>query len=314
MSKTSGALDRNWEAAKIDLVTAANKAGIDPSIMAKMAGLESAYDATARPISRDASRNKVAQYDGVNAISSAHGYGQLTNDTWTNMLQRYGEKYGVKGASHLSSAEANTAQYREDNALQAGMFAELTRENIAAVAGKGGDDISTNIYAYHNLGQGTGAIFLNAVQSNPNERVDDVLSEDVIKGNSALYGDGSVSVSAAYQKMTDTLSIYDKYAQEVQHTLPNSQSSPERAGGAPHGLPDHQALRQGARGHDVGELQNQLNSLCYTDARNESLRIDNDFGASTKTAVEAFQRDNHLAPDGIVGPATREAIVEQLKT
>ena len=41
MSKRSEQLDRNWEAAKADLVEAADKAGIDPGIMATMAGLES---------------------------------------------------------------------------------------------------------------------------------------------------------------------------------------------------------------------------------------------------------------------------------
>jgi len=77
MSKRSEQLDRNWEVARADLVDAANKAGIDPAIMARMAGLESAFNATARPVSRDASQNTVAQYDGVKAMSSAHGYGQL---------------------------------------------------------------------------------------------------------------------------------------------------------------------------------------------------------------------------------------------
>jgi peptidoglycan hydrolase-like protein with peptidoglycan-binding domain len=33
-------------------------------------------------------------------------------------------------------------------------------------------------------------------------------------------------------------------------------------------------------------------------------QIDGDFGAGTKTAVESFQRSNHLSVDGIVGPQT----------
>jgi len=313
MSKRSEQLDKNWQAAKADLVEAADRAGIDPGIMAKMAGLESGFDATARPVSRDENRNTVTQYDGSKAMSSAHGYGQLTNDTWATMIHRYGEKYGVQDAATLTKAQANTATYREDTSIQAGMFAELTRENIAAVAGRGGDDVPTNIYAYHNLGQRTGATFLTAVQSNPEARVDTVLSKDVIKGNSGLYGDGTISVAAAYQKMTDTLAVYEKYATEVQRSqaidpLAASADTSAHPGSHP------QALRQGSRSNEVGVLQNDLNALGYTDAQHAPLRPDNNFGASTKAAVEAFQRDNHLLADGAVGPTTGKAIEEQVAT
>jgi len=37
-------------------------------------------------------------------------------------------------------------------------------------------------------------------------------------------------------------------------------------------------------------------------------QIDGIFGAVTKTAVEQFQRDSHLAVDGVVGPATWGAL------
>lgn len=313
MSKRSEQLDRNWEAAKADLVEAADKAGIDPGILAKMAGLESGFDATARPISRDANRNTVTQYDDTKAMSSAHGYGQLTNDTWAAMIHRYGEKYGVPDASTLTKAQANTAVYRDNTSLQAGMFAELTRENIVAVAGTGGDDVSSNIYAYHNLGQRTGATFLTAVQSNPEARVDTVLSKEVIKGNSGLYGDGTISVAAAYQKMTDTLAVYEKYATEVQRSQVIDPLAAS-AEASPHPASRPQALRQGSRAKDVGVLQNDLNALGYTDGQHATLRPDNNFGASTRAAVEAFQRDNHLLADGVVGPTTGKAIEEQVAT
>lgn len=310
MNKRSELLVRNWEAAKTDLVDAANKAGIDPAVMAKMAGLESSFDAAARPISRDDTRNTVTQYDGTKAMSSAHGYGQLTNDTWVTMVHRYGEKYGIKGAASLTAAEANMPAYREDKALQAGMFAELTRENIAAIGDKGGGDIAANIYAYHNLGQRTGATFLDSIQNNPYARVDTILSRDVIKGNTALYGEGNISVADAYQRMSDMLAVYEAYAAEVRLT-PMEQHSGSTGGPAPDGSVKRR-LRQGDRGSDVGSLQYDLNALGYTDGRNASLRPDNVFGASTAAAVEAFQRDNCLAADGVVGSATRKAIEDQV--
>lgn len=313
MSRRSEQLDRNWETAKTDLVAAADKAGIDPGIMAKMAGLESGFDATARPIARDANLNTVTQYDGTKAMSSAHGYGQLTNNTWAAMIHRHGEKYGIQDAAALTTAQANAAVYREDTSLQAGMFAELTRENIAAVAGKGGDDVATNIYAYHNLGQRTGATFLTTVQDDPDARVDTVLSKGIIERNGGLYGDGTISVAAAYQKMTDTLAVYEKYAAEVQHAPAVAQIVGSAEAASPVGS-HRQVMRQGDRGNEVGVLQNDLNALGHTDAKHAPLRPDNTFGASTKAAVEAFQHDNHLVPDGVVGLATRKAIDEQVAT
>ncbi|MFC4763899.1 XVIPCD domain-containing protein [Dyella koreensis] len=70
-------------------------------------------------------------------------------------------------------------------------------------------------------------------------------------------------------------------------------------------------LREHDRGSEVGALQTKLGGLGYSDARGNPLVADNDFGSSTKVAVEAFQRDHGLKSDGIAGPATLKAIEEQ---
>lgn len=314
MSSKNDSVDKSWEQAKADLVEAANTAGIDPGVMAKMAGLESLYSATARPISSDATKNTIRQYDGVLAMSSAYGYGQITNDTWTALLRRYGEKYGVEDAASLTSAQANSAQYREDTKLQAGMFAELTRENIVAVVGRGGDDVATNIYAYHNLGAGTGKVFLDALQNTPDERVDKILSRNVIVHNPGLYRNGSISVSDAYQRMTDILSDYQKYADEVKWTPEQAREALESARASSEERNSRVAvLRQGMSGDKVGELQTKLGDLGYTDLHGNILASDNDFGPSTKAAVEAFQRDQGLKSDGVAGSDTLKALEAQTK-
>ena len=313
MSKDSR-MDTRWEQAKADLVEAANIAGVDPGVMAKMAGLESQYDSTARPISSDATKNTVRQYDGVPAMSSAYGYGQITNDTWTSLLRRYGEKYGVADASSLTSDQANSAKYREDKKLQAGMFAELTRENITSVAGRGGDDVSTNIYAYHNLGAGTGRAFLDALRDAPDERIDKILSKAVILHNPGLYKNGSISVSDAYQRMTDILSDYQKYADEVKWTPEQAREALAASTAISQEVAKPAAvLRQGMRGERIGELQMKLADLGYTDTHGNRLGVDNDFGPSTKAAVEAFQRDHNLKADGIAGSDTFKALEEQTR-
>ncbi len=53
------------------------------------------------------------------------------------------------------------------------------------------------------------------------------------------------------------------------------------------------------RGDDVAELQERLAALGFDPGR-----VDGIYGAATRTAVAAFQRDAGLAADGVVGPST----------
>lgn len=71
--------------------------------------------------------------------------------------------------------------------------------------------------------------------------------------------------------------------------------------------------RQGSKGEGVITLQKQLNQLGIKDANGNKLSEDKNFGANTKAAVQNFQRQNGLKPDGIVGPATQGKINEALK-
>lgn len=62
-------------------------------------------------------------------------------------------------------------------------------------------------------------------------------------------------------------------------------------------------LKQGDRGSDVKQLQQQLNQLgfpCGTP--------DGAFGANTRSAVVSFQRSRGLVADGVAGPATQHAL------
>lgn len=62
-------------------------------------------------------------------------------------------------------------------------------------------------------------------------------------------------------------------------------------------------LRQGARGPEVVQLQNQLANLDYNVGP-----VDGRFGPMTRNAVMAFQGANGLTRDGIVGPKTWRAL------
>jgi peptidoglycan hydrolase-like protein with peptidoglycan-binding domain len=64
-----------------------------------------------------------------------------------------------------------------------------------------------------------------------------------------------------------------------------------------------QALRVGSRGSAVTQVQQRLKALGYNVGT-----VDGVFGPQTASAVTAFQRANHLTADGIVGPATWQAL------
>lgn len=176
-------IDERWNGHREELEAAARTAGVDVGVMVKIAGFESGFNPDARPIAvSHPESNTVRQFDGTMAVSSAYGYGQFLDGTWQEMINRYGEKYGVAGAADMSRAQANAAELRRDTRLQATMLAEFTGENIARASQIGGSDVAANVYAMHNLGTGDGPRFLEALRDHPDAPVGSVLSDRVISG------------------------------------------------------------------------------------------------------------------------------------
>ncbi|MEV8520978.1 XVIPCD domain-containing protein [Dyella marensis] len=322
-------IDERWEANKQDLADAAAKAGIEPGLMAKIAGFESGYNPHARPIAgaKHAELNTVTQFDGTKAMSSAYGYGQFLDDTWVGMVHKYGEKYGVPNADKLTADQINSPEMRNNSKLQAGMLAEFTKTNMELGAKLGGPDADANVYALHNLGQGGGTKFLNALKADPDQRVDHVLSHKVIERNPGLYGDGSMTVAEAYKGMGQQMDKYAKYAQELDKGVPAKSATAPAAPGASTAKPEapaaappkhpapagHAVLKEGDKGQDVSALQKQLHDLGYKGAAGKPLRVDGHYGPGTKGAVEAFQHDHHLKQDGEAGPLTQKQLQTQTR-
>jgi hypothetical protein len=67
-------------------------------------------------------------------------------------------------------------------------------------------------------------------------------------------------------------------------------------------------LREHDHSAQVGELQSGLAALGYRGADGKPIHPDNDFGANTKAAVQAFQRAHNLTDDGIAGARTLDAL------
>lgn len=65
----------------------------------------------------------------------------------------------------------------------------------------------------------------------------------------------------------------------------------------------HPVLKNGAKGPAVTELQNELIEAGF------NISTDGDFGDHTEDAVKAFQEQNDLKADGVVGDATWAALV-----
>lgn len=68
-------------------------------------------------------------------------------------------------------------------------------------------------------------------------------------------------------------------------------------------------LRVGMSGDDVKFLQESLNSV-----GNYGINVNGTFDSSTESVVKAFQKNNGLTADGIVGQMTRNAIMSKLNT
>jgi hypothetical protein len=228
-SAISSKLSEGWNAAKGYLVGASQKADVDPGIVAKIAAFESSFNPNAAPIRKDGTR-----------ISSAHGYGQFLDGTWTDMINRHGAKYGVAGAGKLTKAD--TQKLRGDKNLQAAMLAEFTKENIEKGRKFGGKDDDANAYAFHNLGDGDAKKLLQGMNAGLNVREslmqgartekDRARVEAVISGNKSLYGDGTITAAAAYGRMGDFMRRGEVFAQDARASTNAAPAIPAGPGSA----------------------------------------------------------------------------------
>ena len=84
---------------------------------------------------------------------------------------------------------------------------------------------------------------------------------------------------------------YDKFATKI--------STPEPEKPTQNTQPSKPTLRVGSQGEEVRYLQKKMGELGF-----DCKGLDGIYGANTKLAVEAFQRERNLSPDGVCGPLT----------
>ncbi len=110
-------------------------------------------------------------------------------------------------------------------------------------------------------------------------------------------------VSASAEQLTFQQENIEAEKQQIKSTIRTS--SPEQI----KRVQTTRTLQSGSQGQAVRELQEQLKELNYDVAS-----VDGIFGSQTKAAVLAFQRDNRLVVDGIVGPETFSAMESPKKS
>lgn len=182
-----------WGANKETLMAAANMVGVDPTLAASIAGVESGY----RP--------------GVKApTSSAAGYFQVINSTWKSLMGKYASKYGIS---------PNATQY--DPRANAVLGLEYIRENIDAVKSKLNRDVTaTDVYLAHFLGPGGARRFLPA---NPADPAVNHVGSDQAAANRSIFYDANGrprTVAAVYGDFDKKLKKYSQGdAMQVAQTL-----------------------------------------------------------------------------------------------
>ena len=132
------------------------------------------------------------------------------------------------------------------------------------------------------------------------------------KSHIGLYvGNGKVIEAAGTESgvCTSNLSAgkwtYWGTLKNVSYPAPDAQEQPSGGSDEQEQGSSLPALKRGSKGEYVSLLQTKLVNKGYSVG---SYGIDGDFGSATLKAVQQFQRDNGLDPDGIVGKKTWAAL------
>ncbi len=187
MTDSVGGSSRALQQAQVmtALRSASSATGVDFSYLVKTAQRESNFDPSAKA-----------------STSSATGLFQFTNETWLNVLERYGAKHGVK-TEGLSRSDL--LELREDAGLSARMAGELAGENAKILARKlGRPATSAELYAAHFMGPTDAARLIDAARANKAGPAASVFPRAALANANVFHGKDGESLTSAqlYAKLT----------------------------------------------------------------------------------------------------------------
>lgn len=127
-------------------------------------------------------------------------------------------------------------------------------------------------------------------------------SSSISSGHASHVSHVSSSVSPSYSEPSYTpMSIPETPSVKTNRSTTKTQSTPDTYTGTTT-VEEHvlgtRTLKLGMEGTDVEEMQELLISKGY------EVKPSGFFGDETDKKVKAFQKDNHVTPDGKVGPST----------
>lgn len=212
-------INTTWDNPKIPsgvmnaIQSAAQKAGIDPHLLAAVAWRESRFDPSAR------SRQ-----------SSATGLLQFTKGTWLQAIRDCGERCGVgayadaieksrSGELIVSNKQlrAEILQRRGDPVLSAKLAAEQMRLRQAAMQDRLGRNVrSADLYLLHVLGPSGSARFLSALVQHPTASSLNVASSKVMANAGLLARDHRpMTVAKTYAAVEAMLSVQQGHSEQA---------------------------------------------------------------------------------------------------
>jgi len=150
------------------------------------------------------------------STSSATGLYQFIDSTWLQMVERYGDDYGI---DTTGKSKSDILEMRKDPETASFMAAAFASENERFLNNHWGGDVgSTELYFAHFLGAGGAASFLNAKDENPLQSAADIFPKAARANHNVFYDKETGAARSVAQ-------VYDFFDQKFQ-AEPKGQSAP----------------------------------------------------------------------------------------
>lgn len=166
--------------------TASAKTGVSFTYLMEKAAAESNFKADAKA-----------------KTSSATGLFQFIDSTWMDMLNKFGDKYGID----TNQSKKDLLELRKDPevcSLMAAEFAECNKEHLEqTVGGKIGN---TELYFAHFMGAGGASAFLSQLKKNPMAAAADLFPKEA-SANRGVFYDRETGAPKTLQQVYD---FFDK--------------------------------------------------------------------------------------------------------
>ena len=200
---------------------ASTQTGVNFAYLLQQAAAESSFNPTAKA-----------------KTSSASGLYQFIESTWLSMVEKYGNKHGLKTDG---KTRAEILDLRNDPRAASLMAAEFASENEKFLQTHWDGEVgSTELYFAHFLGAGQAAAFLNARDENPFQEAA-LLFPKAAKANRSIFYDQTTgrpkSLAEVYDYFDAKFSIADDTSQMDKPASPDLNYA--KLNGDSRGLPSY---------------------------------------------------------------------------